>query len=427
MHGYYNNPDPNPDPTPSNFSISGYKSGMDKGMDKWTRLLVVVATFLLLLTLIAAAVRLAMSVHHTLLLFAFGALVAYALSPLVERLSRTRLSRPASVSLVFVSLLAIIGLGFWFLGDKVVAQAQDVQQNFPRYKQEALVRAGDVDQKLAARHINFSLTDSIQHPPSSLATFGKKAGAEALPIVRRSFTDIAESIIVLLIALYFLIFGPGMREKFNGMLPADLARRADLWETDTSRILGGFVSGQLTIALIMGAAAALGCLAIGISPWLLIGLFVVIASLIPVFGPYIGAVPAVLIALISPTHIHSPVGAAIAVVLLFVVINEAGGKILYPKLVGKALGLHEVVVLFVLFAGLEINGIVGTLFAAPVTALVIVTIVHLYRLWSDMPDSLISNANRDEAKRDRQISPKPAAPEPELLADDRKTRVHQPV
>jgi len=224
-----------------------------------------------------------------------------------------------------------------------------------------------------------------------------------------------------------LIFGPGMREKFNGMLPADLARRADLWETDTSRILGGFVSGQLTIALIMGAAAALGCLAIGISPWLLIGLFVVIASLIPVFGPYIGAVPAVLIALISPTHIHSPVGAAIAVVLLFVVINEAGGKILYPKLVGKALGLHEVVVLFVLFAGLEINGIVGTLFAAPVTALVIVTIVHLYRLWSDMPDSLISNANRDEAKRDRQISPKPAAPEPELLADDRKTRVHQPV
>jgi len=220
-------------------------------------------------------------------------------------------------------------------------------------------------------------------------------------------------VIVLLIALYFLIFAPDMRKKFNEMLPADLARRADLWETDVSRILGGFVSGQLVIALIMGAAAALGCLAIGLGPWLIIGLFVVVASLIPVFGPYIGAVPAVIVALISPTHISSPVGAAIAVVVLFVAINEIGGKVLYPKLVGSALGLHEVVVLFVLFAGLEINGIVGTLFAAPVAALAIVTVVHLYRLWSDLPDDLISNDNRRAAKRKGEVAPSPAPPEPE--------------
>ena len=395
-------------------------------MEKWTRLLIGVAAVLLLLILVAASVRLAMSVHHTLLLFALGALVAYALSPLVERLSRTRLSRPLAVTAVFVGLLLLFGLGAWFLEGKIAAQVQDVTQNYPSYKQQALVRAGDLDQKLAARHIHFSLTDMIQHPPASVTTLGARAGKDALPLVRRSFTDVAEFVIVLLIALYFLIFAPDMREKFNGMLPSDLARRADLWETDTSRILGGFVSGQLTIALIMGAAAALGCLLIGLGPWLLIGLFVVVASLIPVFGPYIGAVPAVLVALISPTHIHSPVGAAIAVILLFVVINEGGGKILYPKLVGSALGLHEVVVLFVLFAGLEIDGIVGTLFAAPVTALVIVTVVHLYRLWSDVPDTLISNSNRRDAKRDGQISPSPAAPEPEVQSEDRKARLPQP-
>ncbi len=401
-------------------------------MEKWNRLLISVGAVLLLLVLVAAAVRLAMSVHHTLLLFALGGLVAYALSPLVERLSRTRLSRPLSVGIVFLALSALFGFGAWFLEGKIAAQVTDVTQNFPKYKQQALVRAGDLDQKLAARHIKFSLTEYIQHPPVSLTKFGENAGKDALPLVRRSFTDIAEAVIILLIALYFLIFAPSMREKFNGMLPADLARRADLWETDTSRILGGFVSGQLTIALIMGAAAAVGCLLIGLGPWLLIGLFVVVASLIPVFGPYIGAIPAVLVALISPTHLHSPVGAAIAVIVLFVAINEVGGKILYPKLVGSALGLHEVVVLFVLFAGLEINGIVGTLFAAPITALVIVTLVHLYRYWSDLPDDLISNDNRREAKKEGKISPPPAAPEPEFLADDpksqdHKARVHQPV
>lgn len=382
-------------------------------MEKWNRLLVLIATMLLMVAFIAVTVRLGAYIHHTLLLFALGGLVAYALSPLVEGLSRTRLSRPLSVGIVFLGLFALLGLGAWSLEGKIAAQAQDIQQNFPQYKQMALDKAAVVDQKLAERHVNFSLVDSIQHPPANVATFGERLGKEALPILRRSFADIAESVIVLLIALYFLIFAPEMREKFNGMLPADLARRADLWETDVSRILGGFVSGQLVIALIMGAAAALGCLAIGLGPWLIIGLFVVVASLIPVFGPYIGAVPAVIVALISPTHISSPVGAAIAVVVLFVVINEIGGKVLYPKLVGSALGLHEVVVLFVLFAGLEINGIVGTLFAAPVAALVIVTVVHLYRLWSDLPDDLISNDNRRAAKGKGEVAPAPAPPEPE--------------
>ncbi len=391
-------------------------------MEKWTRLLIIIATVLLLLTFIGVGIHIATYIHHTLLLFALGGLVAYALSPLVERLSRTRLSRPLSVAAVFVGLFALMGLGAWFLEGKLVAQVQDIQQNFPDYKQKALERAGALDQKLAARHVHFSLTDAIQHPPAEFRTLGERAGKDALPLLRRSFTDVAEAVIVLLIALYFLIFAPDMREKFNGMLPTDLARRADLWETDVSRILGGFVSGQLIIALIMGAAAALGCLAIGIGPWLIIGLFVVVAALIPVFGPYIGAVPAVILALISHTHFH-PVVAAVIVLLWFVLINEVGGKVLYPKLVGAALGLHEVVVLFVLFAGLEINGIVGTLFAAPVAALAIVTMVHLYRLWSDLPDDLISNANRREARQAGKITPKPAAPEPETQADDRKARV----
>jgi predicted PurR-regulated permease PerM len=58
--------------------------------------------------------------------------------------------------------------------------------------------------------------------------------------------------------------------------------------------------------------------------------------------------------------------------------------------VGHAVGLHEVLVLFVLFAGLEIDGIPGVLFAAPVTAIVVVTLIHLYRFWQDLPDSLLS-------------------------------------
>jgi predicted PurR-regulated permease PerM len=172
------------------------------------------------------------------------------------------------------------------------------------------------------------------------------------------------------------------------------------WQRDANRILGGFVRGQFILAILIGTCAAISLLLIGVHLWLVIGLFVVVASLIPVFGPYIGAIPAVIAALVEKTH-FTPVAGAVIVVLLFVVLNEAGSKILYPRLVGHALNLHEVVVLFVLFAGLEINGIIGTLFAAPIAALTIVSVVHLYRFWQELPEESIADETEREAKTTR--------------------------
>lgn len=379
---------------------------------QWLRLLVTTTTLLMLILFVGVVVRLGMSIHHTLLLFALGGLVAYALDPLVERLRHPvhgksgdpskGLSRKASVAIVFVSMIVLLGLGLWSLGGHLEGQVKSFQADAPQYRQRALALAGDIDGQLAARHINFSVTQTIQHPPGSASNFGKQFGVGALDFLKHFATDTGESIIVLLIALYFLLFGADMKEKFNGLLPADLRKHVEPWQADTNRILGGFVRGQVIIAVIMGAAAALGLLLIGVHLWLLIGLIVVVAALIPVFGPYLGALPAIVAALVGPTHIHSPILSAVAVLILFIVINEAGSKILYPKLVGQALGLHEVLVLFVLFAGLEIDGIVGTLFAAPVAALSIVTIVHLYRLWMGLPEDDLA----DVAKRDGKIQEK---------------------
>ncbi len=372
---------------------------------QWLRLLVTTTTLLMLIVFVGVVVRLGMSIHHTLLLFALGGLVAYALDPLVERLRHPvhgrsadqskGLSRKASVALVFVGLLVLLGVGFWSLGGHLVEQVKTFQTDAPQYRQRALDLAANADTQLAAHHIKFSVTDAIQHPPGSTANLGKQFGAGALDFLKHFATDAGESVIVLLIALYFLLFGADMKEKFNGLLPDNLLKHVEPWQADTNRILGGFVRGQVIIAVIMGAAAALGLLGIGVHLWLLIGLIVVIAALIPVFGPYLGALPAIVAALIGPTHFH-PIVSAVLVLVLFIVINEGGSKILYPRLVGQALGLHEVLVLFVLFAGLEIDGIIGTLFAAPVAALAIVTVVHLYRLWMGLPEDALANV----AKRD---------------------------
>jgi predicted PurR-regulated permease PerM len=364
-------------------------------VEKWTRLLIVLGAGLLLFAVAALFFWIGTHFQRTLTLFSLGALVAYALDPLVEGLQRLRprgrpLARRSRVTLVVIGFVLVLGLGVWGLGEQVAVQAGNVQRDFPEYQRAALERARDFDTTLRDRGIGFSLAHTLQHPPEYVQRFLSSMGQHLLPFVGHLLTDLGESTLVLIIAIYFLIYGPELRDAISKAPPEAHRERVILWQQDVDRILGGFVRGQLLIALTLGVLAALGSLAIGIRPWLLIGLFVALTALIPVFGPIIGAIPAVAAALTSPTHFGNPIVAAIAVVVMFTIINELGSKVLYPRFVGRALGMHNFVVLFVLLAGLEFAGVLGVLFAAPLTALAIASAIHLYRFWEDLPDTLVA-------------------------------------
>ncbi|HLV79924.1 MAG TPA: AI-2E family transporter, partial [Chthonomonadaceae bacterium] len=283
---------------------------------------------------------------------------------------------------------------------ELVYQVETLVRQHAQIQATAEQKLSDLDGWLAARNIHVDLQQVITHPPPGVKSWGEAVGRHVVGWLEHAAGSVAEGIIVLLITLYLLIYSREMREGFQRAMPARLRPYAEQWQTDANHILGGFVRGQAVLALVLGAAAAVGCLLFGVHYWLLIGLFVVFASLIPVFGPYIGAVPAIISALLTPGGaILTPVVRAVLVLLLFIVINEGGSKILYPRLVGSALGLHEVMVLFVLFAGLEVGHLWGVLFAAPLTALIGVTLAHLYRFWLGSPPLSITQHLREGGRR----------------------------
>lgn len=375
-------------------------------IEKWRGLLTVTVTLLALFALCCVLVWLGLRIHHTLLLFALGGLLAYALAPLtalVEGIKfgkrQRQLGRTSSVFVVYAGIFVIFAAFGWWLGDHMVAEVKFIQQDTPKYHDRAIDLAKQLDDNYLKPHgITFSAEDTIQNPPLELNAYLTNAGKSALPYIAHTVTALAESAVVLLIALYLLIFGSDLRRRANQSLSPLLLAYAEPWEEDVNRILGGFVRGQLMVALVTGSFAAVGLLLFGVHAWLVLGLLTVLASLIPFFGPYVAAVPAIIAALITPTH-FTPVAGAIAVLILYVVVNEAAGKVLYPRLVGEALQLHEVFVLFVLFAGVEIDGIVGALLAAPTASLALITVVHLYRLWQQIPEEPISIQLLRKAKR----------------------------
>ncbi len=369
--------------------------------ERYVRLLVVTSVALLLLLSAYLTTRVLALIHHTVLLFALGGLTAYALDPIVE-IVRGNISlkrRPSNapplkkrprwlgVVAVFAVLFGALGTGTYLLGREAVHQATVLSRDKEQIQTNIRAELVRTDTWLASRGIPLSVTQIVDDPPPNVRAWGEEVAKRSLTIATDASKFLVEGIIVLLIAVYFLLFSEEMRAASLRALPERLRPYANQWQNDVNRILGGFVRGQAVLALVLGAAAGAACGLLGLRFWLLIGVFVTFASLVPVIGPYIGALPAIISALLTQTGIlHTVPGVRVAlVVLVFFVINEAGSKVLYPRLVGRALGLHEVLVLFALLAGFEIGGITGVLFAAPLTALAAVTVAQLWRLWTHEP------------------------------------------
>jgi predicted PurR-regulated permease PerM len=132
----------------------------------------------------------------------------------------------------------------------------------------------------------------------------------------------------------------------------------------------GYVKGQALVSLIIGTSAGFGLWVLGVLGWvpgadryaLLFGAWVAITELIPYLGPWLGAIPPFVYAL----FVH-PIG-AVWVALLFLGIHQIEGHVVVPNLMGSALRLHPLLIIFGLLAGGEIYGLPGVLVALPLLA-----------------------------------------------------------
>jgi predicted PurR-regulated permease PerM len=155
-----------------------------------------------------------------------------------------------------------------------------------------------------------------------------------------------------------------LRRPFPGARPEDdLIARCE-------RALLSYVRGQLLVSLVIGASAGAGMWLLGVTGVfpdgqtyaLAFAAWAAITEIIPYVGPWLGAIPPLIVALT-----HSP-GAAIAVVIVFLIIHQIEGHIVIPKLMGGAVGVHPLVVIFSLLAAAQLYGFAGVLVAMPLVA-----------------------------------------------------------
>jgi predicted PurR-regulated permease PerM len=167
---------------------------------------------------------------------------------------------------------------------------------------------------------------------------------------------------VLFVAVYLLANVRKIKATYLMAAPKRYRRdAAELWESE-GLSLSRYLSGLGLDMIIQGAISTIGLFLLGVPYAVLLGTWVAISAIIPYLGAWLGAIPAVLVALtISP-------GKAALTALLYLVIQQLEGNVLQPRIQGQALNMPSILIFLAVIAGAEIAGFLGILFAVPTMA-----------------------------------------------------------
>lgn len=329
---------------------------------------------LLLLLCLSAIVYFLWLVRNSLYPFFIALFLAYLLNPGVCYLESKGFSRVWAITLLYFVLFAIVVLGATRLVPIVVSDLESFSKELPNI----LKKGEELFYFIQSKYQNSVLPQSVRVAVDDSVFELQQAGQSFARALTNSIMGLLSHIIGLVItpilAFYILRDWHTMKEKIFRLVQGRWRNELTQAFKEIDTVLSGIIRGQLTVALIVGILVSSGLYFLQVPFALLIGITAGLLDIIPYFGAFIGAAPAVTLALLE-----SPI-LAIKVAVLFFFIHQLEGSVISPKILGENVGLHPLTVIFVLFAGGEIFGVIGMLLSVPVAAVGKVLIKHSVKL-----------------------------------------------
>lgn len=302
-------------------------------------------------------------------------MIVFLLNPIVTVLHNRGIPRAVGAGLSYLAFFGLATLVVILAIPAVQDQAQELSEEWPRVQDnmERWIddRAADLEdtpfafdrEELLERvttENDFDVGESIQR--------ATEIGFQVLEIL-------LIFILAPILAFYMLIDLPHIRRAGEGLLPPSAREDVLLVSRRLNHALGGFFRGQLVVAIIVGILSSVGLYAIDLPFWLIVGMIAGFFNLIPLIGPWVGGIPAVLIALTT----REPITAVWAALVLLIV-QQIDNHFISPLVMKRAVKLHPVVVMVALLLGGTLFGFFGLLIAVPATAALKIVGGHLWRV-----------------------------------------------
>lgn len=330
-----------------------------------------VTSFVILLILFLA--------RNVLGLYFIGIVLAYILAPLVDRLQgwltsageRIRfkfLRKNARGISIIISYMILIGLIAGFVSLVVPVVSNEAQELWSRrdviWEQIRRVAENVFEQyQLLPDSIRNQIDEVFANINTRLAEGLQLVIEQAFEVTGVAITYTASIVLGITIVPFWTFFllrdFPDLKESISLMIPTAIRADANCILRMLDRTIGAYLRGQIALSVIIGVMQTIVMSIIGLEYALLLGFIAAILEIIPNIGPTLAAIPAVLLALT-----HSPILALITAVACNMIQNVENSFIV-PRILGRSLGLHPVVMMVMLVVGTEIAGLPG-LFLAPI-------------------------------------------------------------
>ena len=308
--------------------------------------------------------------------FLVGALLAWLGSPVVAHLQRWRLPRGLAVLLVFVCMMLILPLLLVLVLPMLAREFTSLTQRAPA----AINWFQTTAAPWLAAHLNLDPEElQLQNLGNLLAdnfeSAGKLAGSALLTVshsTHTAFLFFVNLLLIPIVTFYLLRDWSVMVARIGELLPRAQAPIIERLARDCDAVLAAFFRGQLLVMLCMAAIYSVGLSIVGLESAAAIG---VIAGFLG-FVPYLGIAFGILLALLTAL-LQGGGWLLLWVLLVFALGHLMESWVLTPRIVGRRIGLHPVLVIFAILAGGQLFGFVGVLLALPAAAAAKVFLHHL--------------------------------------------------
>lgn len=334
--------------------------------------------------LFAAAAFLVFLIRGALPIFAVAGLLAYAMEPILKWLEGRGHSRRSAVTYVFIvflllfALLAALMATTWQQVQALALQAPQYQKQLTQVVDVGRDRLNDLRlPQNIKKSIIEAVNDFQQHVPSLLGTKVKDAVTWTLSSIG---VLLLVMVILPIITLWLMLEMNPLRARVLMLIPAQYRRDVIKIGGDINELLGRYVRGQMIVCSMYGVLCTIAFYILhflyGMEYPLVLGVLAALIYIVPYLGMATIATTAGLTAYFTATSSQVPCTImAVGACLLFNLVMDYG---VTPRVVGKGVGLHPLMVIFALLCGAQLGGIFGMILAIPFFASLRVIAIHLF-------------------------------------------------
>ena len=305
--------------------------------------------------------------------FVLGAALAFLIQPGVARLVAFGLPRVLAIAVMFVAIIAVLAGLVLLVVPLGISEVGQLQVQAPSLAAAAQDRINSLQgSPIELFGFKIDLRGTTETINSHLREYLLGQFVNAVSIGLTALTTLLQLVLTFIVAFLLALDAASIKRALRRFVPSDYRTDFDQIWRRVRKMLYAYVRGQLIIAGMIGILCGIACAVLGLADPVALGLIAGITALVPYIGPFVGAVPAILVGLAA-----SPFKALLIAIAYFVISNVILNFV-YPKVMGDAVRLPPILVIVAFIAGFSWAGILGMFIAVPLAATLRILFDHIY-------------------------------------------------